>query len=461
MHSQVACTAPAPFACGSLLLLSEAMRDCPSLWTAILQPEEGDGLERFTDAPMPPSEDDEEEAEAPELLSRKRKASPAAAAVPASHGGSHAARGQSVGTVLSGGYDMAKRDPEWCGAERSCLWELSALAGHAHPSVAAMARALLAGTHVVYDGDPLRDLSLAAFLDRWLQKKPKAVRWAEKSAAAAANPDGDAAGDRMHPMARKVLAAGAQKDSMPQPWDGASFAALDEQDISPPDVFLHRYFTTRQSASAAAKKRRTADARRRRGDDDSADDTSDDDDDGGAAAEVNVDGLDFGSSSDDDVDLDAAMEDAEDEEHGPAAGGVSAHEAALAKAWAADRREAVSGASDSEDEDEDGDEEDEEREAPAFADAADFEHILAAGGMQPSEEDEEDDEEEDDLPAYDSDGQGWEDEELEEAPKPAKAAVRKGRSSAVHTKAKAGAKKTKPTRPAPQVTPQPSKRVRR
>ena len=44
-----------------------------------------------------------------------------------------------------GGYDMRKRDPRYANADRSCAWELSLLASHTHPSVAAMARTLLAG----------------------------------------------------------------------------------------------------------------------------------------------------------------------------------------------------------------------------------------------------------------------------------------------------------------------------
>ena len=48
------------------------------------------------------------------------------------------------------------------------------LAECVHPSVAAMARSLLAGAPVVYAGDPLRDLSLTAFLDKFVQRKPKA-----------------------------------------------------------------------------------------------------------------------------------------------------------------------------------------------------------------------------------------------------------------------------------------------
>lgn len=36
-----------------------------------------------------------------------------------------------------------------------------------------MARTLLAGQSVLYDGDPLRDLTLASFLEKFVQKKAK------------------------------------------------------------------------------------------------------------------------------------------------------------------------------------------------------------------------------------------------------------------------------------------------
>lgn len=36
-----------------------------------------------------------------------------------------------------------------------------------------MARTLLVGQSVLYDGDPLRDLTLAAFLEKFVQKKAK------------------------------------------------------------------------------------------------------------------------------------------------------------------------------------------------------------------------------------------------------------------------------------------------
>lgn len=66
-----------------------------------------------------------------------------------------------------------RREPLYACAERACWWELAGLAVHVHPSVAAMARSLLRGSPVVYDGDPLKDHSLATFLDKFVQKKPK------------------------------------------------------------------------------------------------------------------------------------------------------------------------------------------------------------------------------------------------------------------------------------------------
>jgi hypothetical protein len=48
-----------------------------------------------------------------------------------------------------GRYDAKSREPSFCNAETACWWELTALAAHAHPSVMAMAKTLLAGANVV------------------------------------------------------------------------------------------------------------------------------------------------------------------------------------------------------------------------------------------------------------------------------------------------------------------------
>lgn len=51
------------------------------------------------------------------------------------------------------------------------------LASHVHPSVATMAGTLLSGANIVYNGNPLNDLSLTAFLDKFMEKKPKQSTW--------------------------------------------------------------------------------------------------------------------------------------------------------------------------------------------------------------------------------------------------------------------------------------------
>ena len=51
------------------------------------------------------------------------------------------------------------------------------LASHAHPSVSTMASTLLSGANIVYNGNPLNDLSLTAFLDKFMEKKPKQSSW--------------------------------------------------------------------------------------------------------------------------------------------------------------------------------------------------------------------------------------------------------------------------------------------
>jgi len=435
----VACSAPAPFACGSLLLVSEAMRDAASLWTALLQPEDGENAEeRFTDAPLPLSDDeeqpqkrrrekrtlgaqillpsthsdDDEEAQDPQQLARapqRPRASSRAQAAPVGASGGARIEG-SLGRVLSGGYDMGKREPQFACAERSCLWEVTLLAAHAHPSVAAMARALMAGTHVVYDGDPLRDMSLVAFLDRWLQKKPKELKRAEREEA------GGAGGSR---MARRGGSAGVGEGvgGVASPWT-AEFSRLLEADVAPGDVFFHRYFAARDAAARAVKAAKKA-ARKRKGrragasDSDDASSSDSDQSGHGPPPEDDVDADwaaarraagqsadDFGDS-DDDAELDAALAAAEAEElGGEAASGrrAAAYEAGLAAAWGAggDSDDGADSPEDDSDSDDHG--------PGVFAAAEDFEEALRAGGVQPgSDEEGEEGEEEVDWPSFDDD----------------------------------------------------------
>lgn len=61
--------------------------------------------------------------------------------------------------------------------DRVAWRELTVFASHVHPSVAAMAQTLLSGVNIVYNGNPISDLSLGAFLDKFMEKKPKQNTW--------------------------------------------------------------------------------------------------------------------------------------------------------------------------------------------------------------------------------------------------------------------------------------------
>jgi ribosome biogenesis protein MAK21 len=146
---QVTMATQASVTCGVLLLVSELFKAQPALWPAVLHAEDAPAAGEARDVPK-------EDVQAAVATG----GTAAAAAWPAPEY-----------------YDMAKRAPQHARAERACAWELSVLSRHVHPSVSAMARTLLAGASVMYEGDPLRDLTLAAFLDKFVRRcAPRRLR---------------------------------------------------------------------------------------------------------------------------------------------------------------------------------------------------------------------------------------------------------------------------------------------
>ncbi|GAB4813011.1 hypothetical protein N2152v2_000057 [Parachlorella kessleri] len=308
---QVAQEAPANFACGCLLLVSELMKARPALWNAVLQPEDNErGEERFVDADVAVSD----AGPGSGMAASDVKAVGASAAAGAEHEsvpGVSRKHGRGKGKALvaridvggesdaqeeeamleesdsegtseaeeedpqqqrqrqqqqqqqllprlqkleapnnpSGwpgskeGYDMRKREPQFAGAERVCHWELASLAQHVHPSVAAMARTLLAGASVVYGGDPLRDLTLGAFLDKFVQKKAKA---------------GERGGSLMQPLAlqQQQQQGTAGTAARGQGVLSAAFAVLSERDVAPDTLFFHKYYSLAAVQSKLAGKKR-------------------------------------------------------------------------------------------------------------------------------------------------------------------------------------------------------------
>ncbi|XP_045789959.1 CCAAT/enhancer-binding protein zeta-like [Trifolium pratense] len=135
--------------------------------------------------------------------------------------------------LLPGGYDPRHREPSYCNADRVSWWELLVLASHAHPSVATMARTLLSGANIVYNGNPLNDLSLTAFLDKFMEKKPKQSAWH--------------GGSQIEPV--KQL-------DVNNLLIGPEILALAEADVPPEDLVFHKFYTNKKSSSSKPKKKK-------------------------------------------------------------------------------------------------------------------------------------------------------------------------------------------------------------
>ncbi|CAN9507331.1 unnamed protein product, partial [Ophioblennius macclurei] len=251
---QVSAEQSASFACGALFLVSEVTRVKPGLKTLLQEAQDGEE-EAFKDlAAAAEDQEGEEEEEEEERFVDADKVEEAASA---------AAETQTVkpapswvhhqnldGTRRSQVYDPMHRNPLFCGADNTTLWELQRLALHYHPSVSLFAKTVLQGGAVHYSGDPLQDFTLIRFLDRFVFRNPKQLRGKQNTDAAAM-------------MAKQRPAPSSL------PVNCEEFLSKDESQIPVDDVFFHRYFRKRQQEKQ--KRRPRAD-----GDDESVEDVDDD-----------------------------------------------------------------------------------------------------------------------------------------------------------------------------------------
>ena len=128
------------------------------------------------------------------------------------------------------GYDMRKRDPQFTGAEHSCMWEICELSQHYHPSVEAWAKMLTAGVPIKYKGDPLRDFTPMRFLERFVFKKPKTKKTNHGGSLMQRHQIGD---------------GGEAAPTVNEP----EFASRNRADVPVEEQFFHQYFTQRASRS--------------------------------------------------------------------------------------------------------------------------------------------------------------------------------------------------------------------
>ncbi|CAN4089202.1 unnamed protein product [Withania somnifera] len=267
---QVAIQQQPQYACGCLFLLSEVLKSKPTLWNMMLQSESVDeDLEHFEDIteedenqPSPPyrtnntsevaqvanhledgnhsqqeegssTSDSEDDSQQVEVLSARGALDEPKDSRLMSVFNKPLPEGSNEKLLLPGGYDTRHREPSFCNADRVSWWELTVLASHAHPSVATMARTLLSGANIVYNGNPLNDLSLTAFLDKFMEKKPKQSTWHGAS--------------QIEP---------AKKLDMQGQLIGSEILSLAETDVLPEDLVFHKFYLNKMKSLKKPKKKK-------------------------------------------------------------------------------------------------------------------------------------------------------------------------------------------------------------
>jgi ribosome biogenesis protein MAK21 len=258
------------FAAGVLILISKIHSEIPELARELTDAEtirHGTAGQdaQSTDSSSSSSSDEEDEDDSSSSSSSSsssgdEKEAPAETNPPQSS--------SSTGTPRSDGYDPTKREPKFANADQTCLWEIALLASHFHPIVRKLADALLSHPQetLTYSGDPLADLSIMAFLDRFSYRNPKKLaqmsvqgvsgdeRRAMEYMAASGHDTSRlaaAAKGKLHGTALQQRATPRTgRVAVEAPVTSSSFQSLPESAVRDDEMFLHRYF----KLAARAKK---------------------------------------------------------------------------------------------------------------------------------------------------------------------------------------------------------------
>ncbi|XP_029351916.1 CCAAT/enhancer-binding protein zeta isoform X2 [Echeneis naucrates] len=240
---QVSAEQSASFACGALFLVSEVMKAKPGLKLLLQEDMAGEEEEEFKDL----AEDEDEEEHFVDVDKLQEGVTVEAEGAKPKASWVHHQNLEGGKSVLS--YDPLHRNPLFCGADRSALWELQRLAQHFHPSVSLFAKTILQGGSIQYSGDPLQDFTLMRFLDRFVFRNPKQLKGKQNTDAAVLMP----------------------KQRLPVsylPVNCEEFLAKEESQIPVDEIFFHRFFKTRQQEKRIRRPRRD-------GDDESVEDVDD------------------------------------------------------------------------------------------------------------------------------------------------------------------------------------------
>ncbi|KAI9596717.1 CBF/Mak21 family-domain-containing protein [Syncephalis fuscata] len=273
-------------------LISELIAEKPALKTMMTQPEDDDQEEHFTDV-IDNDHDDGNNSDHSDTSDTN----------PNITKNDHTKPNNIANTNK---YDGRKRDPQYTGAEYSCLWELVLLAKHFHPSLMHHVECLLTGERIT-EMPQLHLHTLSHFLDRFVYRNPKKPTTSNGSIALRGT-------SIMQPAERDPLSSTGlfvwqrQSGMMADELTVNSEQFLKQTDVKANELFFHKFFTIRQQEADGRQSRRAAkNKKRKRGDDD-----DDDDDDEIEAAILGSHKLD--GDDDEDDGSDGYLDEDEDEE---------------------------------------------------------------------------------------------------------------------------------------------------
>ncbi|KAM5293143.1 CCAAT/enhancer-binding protein zeta [Ctenodactylus gundi] len=246
---QVTCAQMPPFICGALYLVSEILKAKPDLRGQLddhlesddeekfvdVRDDDEDDLEKFTDADKETEVDTSKQVEIGETVLE----SDTEATRPKTASWVHVENLK--GSKQLNTYDPFSRNPLFCGAENTSLWELKKLSEHFHPSVALFAKTILQGNYIQYQGDPLQDFTLMRFLDRFVYRNPKPHKGKENTDSVV-----------MQPKRKQFM-----NDVRNLAVNSKEFLAKEESQIPVDEVFFHRYY--KKVAVVKEKQKRNAD----------------------------------------------------------------------------------------------------------------------------------------------------------------------------------------------------------
>ncbi|XP_043501387.1 CCAAT/enhancer-binding protein zeta [Polistes fuscatus] len=138
---------------------------------------------------------------------------------------------EKVEDTLQKPYDPFCRNPLYSNAYCSMYFELVLLCDHFHPSVSLFANSIVDGKPINYTGDPLEDLTLIRFLDRYVYKNPKKL-------------ENKKVQKKNDPLAQR--AGYVPKGIRSLPVDSMAYLNENEKHIPVDELFLHRYLNMKK-----------------------------------------------------------------------------------------------------------------------------------------------------------------------------------------------------------------------